>query len=407
MLNFVWSGFFVCAGIAALYQSVNGNADIWAELVNSLFLSAESGFKIALNLTGLLCFWLGLMKIAEAAHLTDKLALLLKPFFRKVMPDLPDNSPAFGSICLNMAANILGLDNAATPMGLKAMTQMQQHNPKKDTASPSQILFMVLNASSVTLIPVSILMYRQQAGSECPAAIFIPVLLATSASTLVGFSATALWLKLPIFNRIVGGYIGALMLFIGLITVGFWYMPPDLRSHISYIIGNFLLFCLILMFILSGLRHKVDVYETFIEGAKDGFKIAVQIIPYLVAMLTAIAVFRAAGCLEYISSGLAVVLESLNLDTEFLPALPTALMKPLSGSGARAMMLDTFRAYGVDSFQSFVASIVQGSTETSFYVLAVYFGAVKISKTGAALPLALLSDAAGIICAILLAYLFY
>jgi spore maturation protein SpmB len=266
---------------------------------------------------------------------------------------------------------------------------------------------MVLNASSVTLIPVSILMYRQQAGSVYPAAIFIPVLLATSASTLVGFLATALWFKLPIFNRIVGGYIGALLLFVGLITWGFWYLPPELRSQISYITGNFLLFCLILMFILSGLRHKVDVYETFIEGAKEGFGIAIQIIPYLVAMLTAIAVFRAAGCLEYISSGLALVLENLNLDTEFLPALPTALMKPLSGSGARAMMLDTFRAYGVDSFQSFVASIVQGSTETSFYVLAVYFGAVKISKTGAALPLALLSDAAGIICAILLAYLFY
>lgn len=407
MLNLIWAGFFVAAALAATAQSFSGNFEVWPQMVNSLFASAESAFKIALNLTGILCFWLGLMKIAEKSGLADLLAKSLKPLFYKIMPQVPHDSPAYGSIVMNIAANILGLDNAATPMGLKAMEQLQEINPDKSRASPAQVLFMVINASAVTLIPITILMYRFQMGSANPAAVFIPILLATSISTLVGFLATAAWQRLNIFNRVVMAYLLGGIGFIAAIAFGFAALDPVERTQISYVVSNFILFALVIVFIVSGLIKKQKVYEEFIEGAKDGFKIAVQIIPYLVAMLTAIAIFRASGGLDYLCSGLAALFNYFGINTEFIPALPTALMKPLSGSGARAMMLDTFQAYGVDSFVGFAASIVQGSTETTFYVLAVYFGAVKISKTGAALPLALLADFAGIVAAILFAYLFY
>ena len=407
MLNIIWAGFFLLAGAAAVCQSFDGNWDVWPQLVNSLFASAESGFKIALNLTGLLCFWLGCMKIAEKSGLTELLAKALYPLFYRIMPDVPRQSPAFGSMVMNIAANILGLDNAATPMGLKAMEQLQQTNSHKDRASNAQVLFMVINSSSVTLIPITILMYRYQMGSANPAAVFIPILLATSVSTMTGFLATALWQKINIFNKVVLAYLGAGILFTGALAWGFASLDEDARTKVSYAASNLILFALVLSFIAYGLIKKLNVYEVFIEGAKDGFKIAVQIIPYLVAMLAAIGVFRAAGGLDYICSAVAWFFEHLGINTDFVAALPTALMKPLSGSGARAMMLDTFAAYGVDSFAGFTASIIQGSTETTFYVLAVYFGAVKISKTGAALPLALLADFAGISAAIVLAYLFY
>ena len=407
MLNVIWAAFFILAGLSALKQSFTGNWEIWPELVNSLFASAESGFKIAIGLTGLLCFWLGCLKIAEKSGLTNLLAKALYPLFYRIMPSVPKNSPAFGSMVMNIAANVLGLDNAATPMGLKAMEELQQSNPHKNKASDAQILFMVINSSSVTLIPITILMYRYQMGSANPAAVFIPILLATSVSTLTGFLATVLWQRINIFNRVILAYLIGGGAFIAVVAWGFASLDEAARTKVSYCISNLILFVLVLVFIISGLLRKLNVYELFIEGAKDGFKIAVQIIPYLVAMLVAIGVFRASGGLDYICSGIIWCLEQLGVNTDFVAALPTALMKPLSGSGARAMMLDTFATYGVDSFAGFAASIIQGSTETTFYVLAVYFGAVKISKTGAALPLALLADFAGIGTAIVLAYLFY
>lgn len=407
MLNIIWAGFFVLAFVAAIIQSIAGDWSVWPKMAQSLFASADTGFKIALNLTGVLCFWLGCMKIAEKSGLIDLLAKALYPLFYRIMPDVPKNSPAFGSMVMNIAANILGLDNAATPMGLRAMEQLQETNKNKQQASNAMVLFMVINASSVTLIPITILMYRYQMGSHNPAAVFIPILLATSISTMVGFLATLAWQKINIFDRVVMAYILAGLGFVAAVALGFAAMDESLRTEVSYIVSNLVLVVLATGFIISGLIKKLNVYEIFVEGAKDGFKIAVQIIPYLVAMLAAIGIFRAAGGLDYVCSAFAVLFDKLGLDTEFVAALPTALMKPLSGSGARAMMLDVFTTYGVDSFAGFAASIVQGSTETTFYVLAVYFGAVKISKTNAALPLALLADAAGIVSAIGLAYLFY
>ena len=408
MLNWIWAGFFIVAFICALAKSVFG-ADflIWNELGKSLFESAKLGFSISINLTGLLCFWLGILKIAEASGATEALAKILRPLFVKIFPDVPKNSPAFGSIIMNMAANMLGLDNAATPMGLKAMEQLQEINKNKDKASSAQVLFIVLNASAVTLIPITILMYRMEMGALNPSAVFVPILIATFASSLVGFLAVAFAQKLNIFNKIVFSY---LLLFIGIILAlafGFYILPEDKRLIMSSAISNFILIAIIVGFIGLGLKNKLNVYETFIEGAKEGFSVAIKIIPYLVAMLSAIAVFRASGALDFVILFFENCLTALDINTDFVPALPTAFMKPLSGSGARAMMIETMQNYGADSFPAFVACIVQGSTETTFYVLALYFGVVKISKTGAALPCALLADVAGIVTAIFMAYLFF
>lgn len=407
MLNIIWAGFFIFAFIAAVIQSFSGNTDIWKDITESLFDSADSGFRISLGLTGVLCLWLGLLKIAEKSGLTEILAKALRPFFRAIMPDLKPDSPAFGSIVMNVAANILGLDNAATPMGLKAFAQMQKENMYQDRASKSQIMFMVLNSSSLTLLPVTVLMYRYQFGSVNPSLVFIPILLATSVSTFAGFLATAIYQRINIFKPVILAYLLAGLLIIGGIGWSFGQLGYESRINAAMITSNAVLFGLAALFVVWGLLKKQNVYENFIEGAKEGFSIAVQIIPYLVAMLTAIGVFRAAGGIDLISSGLEKITAWWDMDHEFIKALPTALMKPLSGSGARAMMLDTFKAYGVDSFAGFTASIIQGSTETTFYVLAVYFGSVKISKTGAALPLALFADICGIIAAISLAYVFY
>ncbi len=408
MLNFIWAGFFIAGFLAAAYQGlIIGNGEIWAEMVTAVFATAKSAFTIAINLTGILCLWLGLLKIAEVSGLTQLLAKALYPLFRKIMPGIPENHPALGSMVMNIAANVLGLDNAATPMGLKAMEQLQTLNPSKDTASDAQILFMVLNASIVTLIPITILMYRSELGSSNPAAVFLPILLATSTSTLVGFFSVAWVQKLNIFNRTVLAYLGGVALFILLVALYFSRLPENERLAVSSACGNFILCAVIAVFIIAGLYKKVNVYDTFIQGAKEGFDIAVRIIPYLVAMLVAIGVLRASGVLDFIVWGFGRGFELLGLNTDFVAALPTAIMKPLSGSGARAMMIETLRNYGADSFQGFVASIVQGSTETTFYVLAVYFGAVKITKVKEALPCALLADFAGITAAILLAYYFY
>ena len=408
MLNIIWTAFFLISFLAAGWQAFAlGHAEIWTLMVNALFDAAKTAFTICINLTGMLCLWLGLLKIAECAGLTSVLAKALAPLFKKIMPEVPDNHPAIGSIVMNMAANMLGLDNAATPMGLKAMEQLQELNLKKDTASNAQILFMVLNASAVTIIPINILMYRAELGSSNPCAVFVPILLATSVSTLTGFLAVAWVQKLNIFNKTVLAYLGGFALFIGGVAWYFVSLPDDIRLKYSGSAGNFLLLLIIFIFISAGALKRLNVYETFINGAKEGFDIAVKIIPYLVAMLAAIAMLRASGVMDLFIAGVEKMLLFFNVDTAFVPALPTALMKPLSGSGARAMMIETLKTYGGDSFEGFTASVIQGSTETTFYVLAVYFGAVKIIKTRSALPCALLADLAGISAAVYLSYLFF
>ncbi len=404
MLNILWAGFFVVAFLSALFSGAPG---IWNDLTAAMFSSAKSAFNISLNLTGILCLWLGLLKIAEKAGLTNILARALKPLFCRIMPGVPSDSPAFGSIIMNIAANFLGLDNAATPMGLKAMEQLQEVNPTPDKASDAQVLFMVINSSAVTLIPITIMMYRAELGASDPGAVFIPILFATSVSTLVGFLSVACVQRLNIFNRVVMGFLLVFAVIIGGAAWFFISLPETSRYEISAAAGNLLLWGIIILFLVFGLYKRLNVYETFISGAKEGFDVAVRIIPYLVAMLVAIAIFRTSGALDYIIDAVAGLFSSLGWNTDFVPALPTAIMKPLSGSGARAMMIETMQNYGADSFPAFVACIVQGSTETTFYVLAVYFGAVRITKTGAALPCALLADLAGISAAIFLGYLFF
>ncbi len=408
MLNILWTAFFVVSFIYIVLQSLMfGNADLWDEAVNAIFSSAENAFNIAIGLTGMLCLWLGLLKIADKSGLTASLAKALRPLFAKIMPEVPADNPAMGSMIMNIAANMLGLDNAATPFGLKAMEQLQTLNQHKEKASNAQILFMVINASAVTLIPVSILMYRTRFGSVNPSAVFMPILFATSVSTLVGFLSVALIQRLNIFNRVVAAYLGIGILIVGCLAWYFLNLSPELRLQAAGSLGNAIILSAIALFVGFGFFKKLNVYETFIEGAKEGFEVAVRIIPYLVAMLVAIAMLRASGLMNLIVSGLEHIFVFLGIDIEFVPALPTAMMKPLSGNAARSMMLETFATHGVDSFPSFVASVIQGSTETTFYVLAVYFGVVKITKVGAALPCALLADFAGIVAAVYLSYLFY
>ena len=407
MLNIIWCAFFIITFIFAIWQSCIGNFGVWNNLVSSIFSSSQEAFNITINLTGMMCLWLGLLKIAEQAGLTSVLAKILQPLFKKIMPDVPSDSPALGSVIMNVAANMLGLDNAATPMGIKAMEQLQDINPHKDKASPAQILFMVINTSSVTLIPISILMYRQQFNSINPSSVFIPILLATSISTLVGFLSVAISEKLPIFNRVVLGYLTVFI--VGILGLIYWFNSLNSLQRIEYVslLSNVFLFTIIICFILAGIVKGLNVYGAFIEGAKEGFSTAVRIIPYMVAMLVSIAVFKASGVLDIILTGVKYIFNALACDGDFIPALPTAFLKPLSGSGARAMMIETFNTYGVDSFVGFTSSIIQGSTETTFYVLAVYFGAIKITKTGSAIPCALIADFAGISAAILLGYMFY
>lgn len=408
MLNIIWSGFFLSAFIVAVWQTIaNGNIQIWSDLANAAFDSSKNAFEITLALTGMMCLWLGLLKIAEKSGLTEILAKALRPLFKKILPEIPEKSPAQGSIVMNMAANILGLDNAATSIGIKAMEQLQELNPHKEKASAAQILFMVINTSSVTLLPISILMYRQQFGAVEPSMVFLPILLATSISTLVGFISVSIAEKLPMFNRVVLGYLSVFLTFI--LGIAYLFASMDSENRIIYtsLVANVSLFGIIIIFITSGLVKRLNVYNVFIEGAKEGFDTAVRIIPYMVAMLVGIAVFRASGALDYLLSGCEYIISLCHINGDFIPALPTAFMKPLSGSGARAMMIETIQNYGVDSFPALVSSVIQGSTETTFYVLAVYFGAVKISKTGSAVPCALLADLAGICAAIGLSYLFW
>ncbi|MFI3242438.1 MAG: nucleoside recognition domain-containing protein [Alphaproteobacteria bacterium] len=408
MLNIIFASFFILSFISVVFQAIfYGDFDVINKVSTTILTSSKDSFYIALNLTGMLCFWLGILKIGQEAGITQAVAKLLQPLFLKIMPEVPKGHKSLSSIVMNIAANILGLDNAATPMGIKAMEQLQEINKKKDEASNAQILFIVTNSAAVTLIPISILLYRQTLGASNPMAVFLPILLATSVSSLVGFLAVAYKQRLNIFNRVVGAYLGGYFVFIALLVFAFYSMNAEQKIVFSSIIGNGVLLLLITSFILYGLLKRQNVYENFISGAKEGFDVAIKIIPYLVALLVAIAVFRASGVLDFVCLGFEKFFVMLGVNTDFVPALPTALLKPLSGSGARAAMIETMQAYGANSFPAFVSTVVQGSTETTFYVIALYFGAIKIVKTRYALSCALLADLAGIIAAISLSYLFY
>lgn len=408
MLNRLWLGFFISAFLAALWQwGTTDSGAVFNQLVQACFDMSKVSFDIALGLVGVLAFWMGMLRLAEQSGLMQGLAYVLAPLFKRLMPEVPAGHPAIGHISMNLGANMLGLDNAATPVGLKAMQSLQSLNPNPDTASNAQILFLVLNTSSVTVFPVTILMYRAQQGSVEASAVFLPILLATLMSTLVGLLAVAFIQRLKLWQPVVLGYFAILGLFIAALVGYLVALPPEQLAAESALIGNLLLFSTIILILCLASYKRVNVYEQFIEGAKEGFQLAISILPYLLAMLVAIGVFRASGLLEALLNGVRYVFQLLGWDTQFVEALPTALMKPLSGSGARAMMLETMQTYGVDSFAARVAATVQGSTETTFYVLAVYFGSVGIKRVRHAVACGLLADLAGITSAILLCYWFF
>lgn len=408
MLNAIWVGFFL---IAFVFAAVNlvflGHADSFALVMKAAFDAAKNGFEIALGLTGVMALWLGVMRVGERAGFLQGLTWLLAPLFQRLFPDVPRNHPALGAITMNMAANMLGLDNAATPIGIKAMQELQTLNPDKKTASDAQILFLVINASSVTLLPVTIFTYRAQAGAHDPTDVFIPILIATYCSTMAGLLATAFYQRINLLDRVVLGYLAAISAAVFGLVAYFAQLPAAQMLRQSALVSNVLLFGLVTLFIGGAAVRRVNAYEAFIEGAKDGFHTAVTIIPYLVAMLVAIAVFRASGALDLLMNGVRSGVVMLGWDTRFVDALPTALMKPLSGSGARAMMIDTMHIFGADSFAGRLASVIQGSTETTFYVLAVYFGAVGIQRVRHAVVCGLLADLGGLVAAIAVTYLFF
>ncbi|AQZ99490.1 hypothetical protein B5M06_15780 [Comamonas kerstersii] len=408
MLNILWLGFFIVAAIAALAQwLVGGQPQVFAQMVQALFAMAKLSVEVMVLLFGTLTLWLGFLRIAEEAGVVQWLGKVLGPLFAKLMPEVPRGHPALGLITLNFAANGLGLDNAATPMGLKAMKALQELNPKPDTATNAQILFLVLNASSLTLLPVTIFMYRMQQGAADPTLVFLPILLATSASTLVGLLSVALVQRLPIFSPVVLAYLLPVALglaaFMALLTT----LSAAALASLSSLLGNFTLFALILLFVCMGAYKKVPVYDSFVAGAKEGFDVAKGLLPYLVAMLCAVGVFRASGALDYVLDAIRWCVHLLGMDGRFVDALPTALVKPFSGSAARAMLIETMQSQGVDSFAALAAATIQGSTETTFYVLAVYFGAVGIQKARHAVPCALLAELAGVVAAIGVTYWFF
>ncbi len=407
-LNYIWIGFFLIAFITGLIRLLLfGDVDVFPNMMNSTFDMAKTGFEISLGLTGVLTLWLGLMRIGENGGMVNIMSRIFQPFFRRLFPQLPKNHPAFGSIMMNFASNMLGLDNAATPLGLKAMKEMQEVNPKKDTASDPQIMFLVLNTSAITIIPIAIMVYRAQMGAANPSDVFIPLLLSTFFSTLAGLISVSIYQKINLLNRVILLYLGTVTaIIVGLIWF-FSTLPKEQINTISSVMSNLILFTFILSFIILGIRKKVNVYESFIDGAKNGFSIAIKIIPYLVAILVAIGVFRTSGAMNYLITGIEKVFSAFGLNTDFVPALPTAIMKPLSGSGARGMMVEAMKNYGPDSFVGRLSSIFQGSTETTFYVIAVYFGTVGIKKTRYAVTCGLIADFAGIIAAIFIGYLFF
>jgi len=407
-LNYIWIFFFISAFVIAIFRLVVfGDTEVFNAIMQSTFTNAKTGFELSLGLTGVMTLWLGLMKVGEKGGMVQILSRIVGPFFKKLFPEIPENHPVNGSIMMNLAANMLGLDNAATPLGLKAMTQLQELNPKKDTASNSMIMFLVLNTSGLTLIPISVMVYRAQLGAADPSDIFLPILLATFFSTLAGIIAVSIYQKINLFNKVILAYMGGLSLFIAGIIYGFLQLSQSEVSLYSSVTANVILFSIISLFIMLAVRKKVHVYDTFIEGAKDGFNIAVKIIPFLVAILVAIGVFRASGAMDFLIDGIAWLVNSAGLNTDFVPALPTAFMKPLSGSGARGVMIETMNTYGVDSFAGRLASTFQGATDTTFYIIAVYFGSVSIKNTRYAVTAGLIADFAGIIAAIFISYLFF
>lgn len=408
VLNYIWVSFFILAFVIALARMVfMGDMEVFPAMMNSTFDSSKTAFEISLGLTGVLSLWLGIMKIGERGGVINVLARMLSPVFSKVFPDIPKGHPVTGSIFMNMAANMLGLDNAATPLGLKAMEQLQELNTRKDTATNPMIMFLVLNTSGLTLIPVSIMVYRSQLGAAQPTDIFIPILLATFFSTIAGLIITSIYQKINLLNKVMVLTLGGMAAIVSLIIWGFGQMSKDTMNVVSTSVANILLMTIIVLFIFAGLRKKVNVYDAFIEGAKDGFTTAVRIIPYLVAILVGIGVFRASGAMDMLVDGIGWCVSAVGGDNQFVGALPTALMKPLSGSGARGMMVDAMTTYGADSFVGRLSCVFQGSTDTTFYILAVYFGSVNIRYTRHAVACGLLADLAGVVAAIAIAYMFF
>ena len=408
VLNYIWIAFFLIAFVVAVGKLViGGDTAVFTEIINASFASAKTGFEISLGLTGILSLWLGIMKIGEKGGVIQAFSRLAAPVFSKLFPDIPRDHPVTGSIFMNLSANLLGLDNAATPMGLKAMQQLQELNPNKESASNSMVMFLCINASGLTLIPITIMMYRAQLGAANPSDVFLPIMLATFTSTLVAILAVCVRQKINILQRNLVLFFGGLGLFIGGLVWLFNSMEQEQVSLYSTLFANTLLFTIICGFIISGMRKKINVYDAFIEGAKEGFQTAITIIPYLVAILVGIGVFRASGAMDFIIQGVRFGIASIGLNTDFVEALPTMLMKPLSGSGARGMMLDAMNTYGADSFVGHLSSIVQGSCDTTFYVVALYYGSVGIRNTRYTVQCALLADLAGAIAAIAMAYLFF
>ena len=408
VLNYIWIAFFLVAFVIALVRLIfMGDTEVFPAIMNSTFDTSKTAFEISLGLTGVLSLWLGIMKIGEKGGVVNVVARVLSPVFTRLFPDIPKGHPVTGSIFMNVAANMLGLDNAATPLGLKAMEQLQELNPKKDTATNPMIMFLVLNTSGLTLIPVSIMVYRAQMGAAQPTDIFVPILLATFFSTLAGIIVTSLYQRINLINRTMLHTLGGMCAVVAAIIWGFSQMDKSQMNVVSTSVANILLMTIIVVFILAGMRHRINVYDAFIEGAKDGFTTAVRIIPYLVAILVGIGVFRASGAMDMLIDGIKWIVATLGGNTDFVGALPTALMKPLSGSGARGMMVDAMTTYGADSFVGRLSCIFQGSTDTTFYILAVYFGSVGVRYTRHAVACGLLADLAGVVAAIAICYMFF
>lgn len=408
VLNYIWIAFFLVAFVIALVRLIfMGDTEVFPAIMNSTFDTSKTAFEISLGLTGVLSLWLGIMKIGEKGGVVNVVARVLSPVFTRLFPDIPKGHPVTGSIFMNVAANMLGLDNAATPLGLKAMEQLQELNPKKDTATNPMIMFLVLNTSGLTLIPVSIMVYRAQMGAAQPTDIFVPILLATFFSTLAGIVVTSLYQRINLINRTMLLTLGGMCAVVAAIIWGFSQMDKSQMNVVSTSVANILLMTIIVVFILAGMRKRVNVYDAFVEGAKDGFTTAVRIIPYLVAILVGIGVFRASGAMDILIDGIKWIVATLGGNTDFVGALPTALMKPLSGSGARGMMVDAMTTYGADSFVGRLSCIFQGSTDTTFYILAVYFGSVGVRYTRHAVACGLLADLAGVVAAIAICYMFF
>lgn len=408
VLNYIWIFFFGVAFLVALYRLLlEGDTEVFGAMIRATFDMSRTGFEISLGLTGVLTLWMGIMKIGERGGAVGVMSRVISPFFRRLFPGLPKDSPAHGSIMMNLAANMLGLDNAATPMGLKAMQQMQEANPKKDTASNAQIMFLVLNTSGLTIVPVSIMVYRAQLGAANPTDIFIPILIATYFSTLAGLIAVALYQRINLFDKVILAYLGGVSAIIGGIIWYFSSLDKESLTVASNLASNIILFFIIISFIGMAAWKRINVYNAFIDGAKGGFGTAIKIIPYLIAILVAIGVFRASGAMEMVMAGIERMVVAMGFNSDWVDALPTALMKPLSGSGARGMMVDTMKTFGADSFAGRLACTFQGAADTTFYIIAVYFGAVGVKNTRYAIPCGLIADLAGVVAAIVVAYLFF